>query len=171
MNLLGRLFRPNPDDRGAVRPLWQAVIGVARRPRWYRELGVADSVGGRFDMVSFILAMVMLRLEDEPACAPSTARLTELFIDDMDAQLRQSGVGDLVVGKHMGRLMSVLGGRLGALRIALKPGDDEALAEVVRRNLTLADESRAAALAGELRGFSRALAELEVGRILAGELP
>lgn len=170
MNLLQRLFRPAPDGRDAMRPLWHAVVGVARRPHWYRELGVADSLAGRFDMVSFVLALVMLRLEVESACAQSAARLTELFIDDMDAQLRESGIGDVVVGKHMGRLMSVLGGRLGALRMALAL-DGEALAEVIRRNMTLSDDGRALALADELRAFSRALAGREVAPILAGELP
>lgn len=171
MKLIERLFRSGADEREAVRPLWDAVVAVARRPRWYRELGVADTVPGRFDMVSFALSLVMLRLEVEPACATGTARLTELFVDDMDGQLRQSGIGDLVVGKHIGRLMSVLGGRLGALRVALLLADDQALVEVVRRNMTLTDESLAPALAGELRAFAQGLAERDVGRILAGELP
>ena len=170
MKLLQRLFRPATDEREAVRPLWQAVVAVARRPRWYRELGVADSIGGRFDMVSFALALVMLRIEVEPVCAPNAARLTELFVDDMDAQLRQSGVGDIVVGKHMGKLVSVLGGRIGALRVALAL-DDHALAEVVRRNMTLADESRADELATDLRAFWQALGGRDCRSILAGELP
>jgi cytochrome b pre-mRNA-processing protein 3 len=53
------------------------------------------------------------------------ALLTELFVEDMDGQLRESGVGDVVVGKHIGKLMAVLGGRLGALRAALAAGDAE----------------------------------------------
>lgn len=171
MNFLQRLLRPAPDEREAVRPLYNAIVAVARRPPWYASLGVADSVAGRFDMVSMVLGLVMLRLEDEPACAPGTARLTELFIDDMDGQLRQSGVGDLVVGKHIGRLLAVLGGRLGALRTALADADDAALSEVVGRNVTLADGSRASALAGALRAYAQALADVEVAAIQAGELP
>ncbi|KAK0350885.1 hypothetical protein LTR94_027207 [Friedmanniomyces endolithicus] len=37
----------------------------------------------------------------------------------MDAQVRQIGFGDLVVGKHVGRMMGMLGGRLGAYRDGL----------------------------------------------------
>ena len=33
----------------------------------------------------------------------------------MDASLRQIGIGDYVVGKHVGRMMGALGGRLAAL--------------------------------------------------------
>jgi cytochrome b pre-mRNA-processing protein 3 len=65
-----------------------------------------------------------------------SVRLTELFVTDMDGQLRESGVGDLVVGKHIGRLMSVLGGRLGAYRAALAGQED--LGAALERNLTLA---------------------------------
>lgn len=171
MKLLHRLFRARQDDRDGERPLWQAIVARARRPRWYAELGVADSVEGRFDMVSVILALVLQRTEVERTFAPRAARLTELFIADMDAQLRQSGVGDLVVGKHVGRLMGALGGRLGAFRLALTFSDDAALIEVIRRNMTMADESRTAALAAEFRAFAHALAGRDVDQLLAGDLP
>lgn len=171
MKLIDRLLGTGRDDRAALRPLWHAVVGAARRPRWFADLGVADDVAGRFDMVSVILALVMLRLENEQALRGQVARLTELFVDDMDGQLRQAGIGDLVVGKHMGKLVSVLGGRLGALRAALALGDDEALAEVVRRNMTMTDEGRAASLAQELRAFSHGLEALGAERVVAGELP
>ena len=36
----------------------------------------------------------------------------------MDGQLRQSGVGDLAMAKRMGKLMSVLAGRMEALEQA-----------------------------------------------------
>jgi len=47
--------------------------------------------------------------------------------------LRQIGVGDLVVGKHMGKMVSALGGRLGAYRDAL--GNDAALRAALLRNM------------------------------------
>ena len=42
MNLLRRLFAPQPDPRDALRPLWQVVVAEARRPEWYRA-GAADT--------------------------------------------------------------------------------------------------------------------------------
>ena len=167
MRLLDRLFRPAHDDRAAVRPLWRATIAEARDPRWYRELGAADSVGGRFDIVTLVLALVLLRLEREPGTGDASVKLTELFIEDMDAQLRQSGVGDLMVGKHVGKLMAVLGGRMGALREALGQGE-AALEEVVVRNATMLEGARFAPLAAALRALEARLAALPGDRLLEG---
>ncbi|HWI85449.1 MAG TPA: ubiquinol-cytochrome C chaperone family protein [Sphingomonas sp.] len=126
-----RLF--GRSERDALAPLYQAVVAEARRPTWYRDGGVPDTLDGRFDMVAATLSLVLLRLEaeGEMARAPS-AHLTELFVEDMDGQLRERGVGDIVVGKHIGRMMGALGGRLGALREAFAGGD---LDGVIERNI------------------------------------
>ena len=169
MSLLDRLFRPGPDPREALRALWHATVTAARDPLWYRELGVADSVEGRFDMITLTLALVLLRLEREPGRSDTAARLTELFVEDMDAQLRQSGVGDLVVGKHIGKLMATLGGRIGALREALSRGE-AAVAEVVERNVALRDGSDPVALAAALTKLHASWARLSLEALLSGRL-
>lgn len=94
-----------------------------------------DTPTGRFDMLASVVAMLLLRLEAELDRAGEAALLTELFIDDMDGQLRQWGAGDLGVGKQVGRLVSTLGGRVGALRAALAEQDRTALIEFARRNI------------------------------------
>jgi cytochrome b pre-mRNA-processing protein 3 len=138
VSLLKRLFGKPVDDRAVVQPLWRRVIEVARQPRWYADYGIADTMPGRFDAVTLVLALVLLRMEREPDLMAPAARLTELFVADMDGQMRQSGVGDLVVGKHIGKQMQVLGGRLGALRDAL-PNGEQAVAAVIERNVTLVE--------------------------------
>jgi cytochrome b pre-mRNA-processing protein 3 len=170
MNLLSRLFaRPaNPRDR--LKPLWHALVARSRQPRWYAELGVADTVPGRFDMVSTMTALALLRLERDPALAQDAALLIELFIEDMDGQLRESGIGDVVVGKHVGRLMSVLGGRLGAYRDAFVAANDAALTEAVRRNVTLTEGTDPAALAAALHAEHARFAALDAGAFLAGHI-
>ena len=167
MKLLDRLFRPAP----AMPPrltLWHAIVSEARDKRWYRDFGVTDSVEGRFDMITLVLAVVLLRIEREGDGASSVA-LTELFIEDMDSQLRQSGVGDLMVGKHVGKLMATLGGRIGALREALPVGG-AALAEAVERNATLIEGTDAAPLAEELLRFHVAIERVPLEALLAGSL-
>jgi cytochrome b pre-mRNA-processing protein 3 len=166
MNLLPRLFRSTPDPREALRPLWHRVVEVSREREWYADCGVADTVPGRFDMITAVLALVLLRLERDGDCAPQAALLAELFVEDMDGQLRESGVGDIVVGKHIGKLMASLGGRLGAYREALAEEGDAALEQAVRRNVTLADEGRAAALAVRLRALAGELAALSPADVL-----
>lgn len=121
-------------ERDALLPLYRSIVAAARRPVWYRLGGVPDTIDGRFDMVAAILSLVLLRLEEEgdPGRAPS-AHLTELFVEDMDGQLRERGIGDVVVGKHVGKMMGALGGRLGAFREAL--GSDGDLDGAIARNI------------------------------------
>ncbi|GIX19488.1 ubiquinol-cytochrome C chaperone family protein [Erythrobacter cryptus] len=151
MSFLSRLLGTAPDPRENLRPLWHRVIELARDPAYYSDCGVADSVAGRFDMITAVLSVVMVRIEAADLRAES-ALLAELFVEDMDAQLRQFGVNDVVMGKRIGRLMSVLGGRLGAYRGALNAGDRARLTAAVARNVTFAedaDEARGAALVAE----------------------
>ena len=169
MSLLARLFSSQPDPREALRPLWHRVVELSREPALYRDDGVADSVAGRFDMITAVLGVVLLRLERD-GLADETALLTELFVADMDAQLRETGVGDVVVGKHMGKLMSALGGRLGALREALASGDEAVLEAALARNVTMTGEAGTAALARRLRAFADKLAAVDAGEVLAGRI-
>ena len=137
MSFLNRLFgSPKPDPREAQRPLYQQIVAQARQQHWYIDGGVPDSVNGRFEMVSAILSLVLIRLEGERAQAQAMAFLSEIFIADMDAQLREFGVGDMIVGKRVGKLLGAFGGRLGAYRDALADGAaDTILDEALRRNL------------------------------------
>lgn len=170
MSFFSRLLRPKGDDRAPYRPLWHRTVELARDPRWYAQGGIADSVPGRFDAITLTLCAVLLRMESESDLVEPSVRLTELFVEDMDGQLRESGVGDLVVGKHMGKLMSVLGGRLGALREALAAPDDALLTEAVARNVTLAEEADPARAAALLREFASSLADTSAADVLAGRI-
>ena len=149
-----------------MRPLWHRIVAIAREPRWYAELGVADTVAGRFDAVTLVFSLVLLRMEREESLIEPSVRLTELFVEDMDGQLRQNGIGDLVVGKHIGRLMSVLGGRLGALREALPQGEP-ALAPVIARNVTLIEGADPAKVAREAAALAKRFDGLAADDLLA----
>src|SRR3546814_16348835 len=69
-------------------------------------------------MISLVLALVLHRIDDDPEQGLAGVQLTELFVNDMEGQMRQIGFVDMVVGKQVGRMMSALGGRLGAYRAA-----------------------------------------------------
>ena len=170
MSFFAKLFARREDDRAPVRPLWHRIVEISREPQWYAEARVADTVPGRFDAITLVVALVLLRMETEPHLLESTVHLTELFVDDMDGQLRESGVGDVVVGKHVGRLMGVLGGRIGAYREALAQPDDEALVEAVRRNVTLTEGGDPALVAARARELAGTLADLPADRLLAGDI-
>lgn len=150
--------------------LYAAVVNEARSPHWYVEGAVADSVDGRFDMVVAVLAQALIRLEQLGA-AQDAAWLTELFINDMDGQLRQQGIGDVVVGKHVGKMMSALGGRLTAYREALTGG--ASLAEALTRNLYRGATPPAPALAhaeSALQALWARVGALSLVDLVAGRL-
>jgi cytochrome b pre-mRNA-processing protein 3 len=169
MRMLQRLFgRP---DRGTAPRLYAGVVERGRAPHWYVDGAVPDTVDGRFDMIAALLCVVLLRLEAAPAGIPTSTAVAECFIDDMDGQLREIGIGDIIVGKHVGRMMGMLGGRLGAYRSGLAEGD---LAPALLRNLYRGVAPAPAALThveARLRAFCDALAAMPLDRVIAGDLP
>ena len=169
MTFLTRILGLAADPREKLRPLWHKVVELSREPQWYARGGVADTVPGRFDMIAAILALVLLRMERDPATARVSHHLTELFVDDMDGQLRELGVGDLMVGKHIGRLVSALGGRLGAFR-ELAEGNSESLARVAERNVTLVEGANPVLLAAMLDDLHLTLVDTSADDLLAGRI-
>lgn len=165
---VSRLFGRTADE---ALPLYQAIVAQARAPHWYVEGAVPDTVDGRFDMIAAVMAFVLLRLESEPEQAAISAQLAERFVDDMDSQLRQLGVGDVSVGKHIGQMMAMLGGRLGAYRDALAAGD---LPPALERNLYRGTTPTAAAVrhvADRLMIFRESLSAMPAAAIGEGALP
>lgn len=172
MSLLQRIFGERK-ERAALDPLYRAIVAAGRDPFWYVEGRVPDTLDGRFDMVAAITAIVLLRLEAEgPAAQSGAVLLTEIFVDDMDGTLRQIGIGDYVVSKHVGRMMGALGGRLGAFRAANESGSG--YAEAVRRNIfheAPPSEDAVATVSVRLARFAAALGETGRDDLLAGRLP
>lgn len=158
--------------RGALLPLYQAAVAEAREPYWYLDGAVPDTLDGRFDMVGAIVTLVLIRLDaaGEPGKHPSVM-LTEIFIDDMDGQLREIGIGDIVVGKHIGRMLSALGGRLEAYGAALR-GDGD-LGDALIRNIYRGEAPQAPALAAvatRLQALFADLSDQSLAAVLAGQL-
>ncbi len=167
MGWFGRLLG-KADEAGL--PLYDAVVAQGRSPHWYVEGQVPDTVDGRFDTIAAVLSVVLIRLEREPAAAQLGVSVTERFVDDMDSQLRQIGIGDITVGKHIGKMISALGGRLGAYRQGLAEGD---LAPALVRNLYRGTAPAPEALAhveGALRALHAELASVPLSRLEEGAL-
>lgn len=173
MSFLKRLLNPAAGPKSPpLLPLWQAIVDQARDPAWYLDHGVADTIDGRFDMVALITALVMLRMESLDLRA-ETAALTECFVADMDGSLRDIGIGDLVIGKHVSRMAGALGGRLGAYRTALaSPDPATPLAEALARNVFRGDDAHghAPAMAEAVLALNARIAAVATADLLAGRL-
>ena len=172
MSFFDRLFGRR-DANEAVRPLYNAVIARGRETHWYVDGGVPDTIDGRFDMLAALMAILLIRLEAEPdeETRLQSVLLTELFVEDMDESLHQIGVGDYVVGKHIGKMMSALGGRLGAFRQAAQDRDFSA---PVRRNIfhdAAPSDAVVDAVAARLERFDAALLAMPAAEFARGKLP
>ena len=170
MKSLLRLFRSEPN---VAEPLYAQVLAKARSPHWYVEGGVPDTMEGRFSVLATLLALTDLRLEagEEEARRVSVA-MAECFVQDMDSQLRQDGVGDPVMGKRVGSLVGALGGRVGAWRRAV--AGEESWEAVASRSLYREKVPSEAALAhslGELKLYWQALQGRSDEALIGGILP
>ena len=105
-------------SRGAA--LFSALIAEARHEDWFVEAGVADTLDGRFAVLSTVTALATVRLERGGSDARDEAvAVAERFIEAMDSEHRQMGIGDPTLGKTVRKLVSALGRRVELWRNAV----------------------------------------------------
>ena len=115
--------------------LYGAIVAQARRPVFYREYGVPDTVNGRFDMIVLHLCLFLDRVESDAGERAVGQQVFDLFCAEMDGHLRETGVGDLTVPKRMKEVGESFYGRRQAYRAALADPDPGALAAALGRNV------------------------------------
>lgn len=150
MRSIMAMLRPKGADAA---PLYEALVAEARRPGWYLDGGVPDTVDGRFAVLSSLVAIAILRLESGgEAAIRSSVALTEAFIADMDAQVREEGFGDAGIGKQVRSMVGSLASRVDRWRqvIAAEAGWESAVAASIHRGQP-ASESAATYAAEQMR--------------------
>ena len=92
--------------------LYGAVVAQARQVVFYRDLGVPDTVDGRFELIVLHMVLLLRRLnrEGDDGAALRQA-LFDVLLDDMDRSLREMGVGDLGVGRRVKAMGKAFYGR------------------------------------------------------------
>ena len=138
----------NQSRQADAEALYAVVVAEMRRPAWYRDGGVPDTLDGRFAVLASLLALADIRLERGADEARSFApRLAEVFIADMDAQMRQAGLGDPGLGKQVRRMVGAFASRVDRWRRAVE--ENEPWDEVARSTLYAdAEPPESAAKAG-----------------------
>jgi cytochrome b pre-mRNA-processing protein 3 len=123
-------------SRRAAGQLYAKAVDAARAPVFYRDLGVPDTIEGRYEMIVLHVVLLLRRLR---ADRPRQARLAQAVVDymaaDFDRSMRELGIGDLSVGRFMKRLGEGLYGRAAAYDKALDDSDEPALRVVLTRNI------------------------------------
>jgi cytochrome b pre-mRNA-processing protein 3 len=120
--------------RGTIGAIYGMIVTQAREPLFYRDLGVPDTVNGRFDLLVLHLWMVLRRLRPVEGGTALCQALFDRFCDDMDGNLREMGVGDLTVPKRMQAFGEAFYGRVAAYDLALAAGT-EPLTQALSRNI------------------------------------
>jgi cytochrome b pre-mRNA-processing protein 3 len=105
--------------------LFDAVTAAARQPHWYIAGEVPDTLDGRFAVLATAAALVINRLEQFGDDGDSlVVALTERFIEVMEAEHRELGLGDPSLGKTVRKLVSSLARRTELWRSTIA-GDRE----------------------------------------------
>jgi cytochrome b pre-mRNA-processing protein 3 len=161
--------RKRRHERDAAERLYCAVVEASRRPALYADLGVPDTLEGRFESLIVHLYAVIDRLRTGADADGEFARLlAEAFVSDMDATLREMGVGDLSVPRKVKEMFGAFAGRITAYSAAR--GDAAALAAALERNVYggAAAPGAAMSLALYLEAARAGLREVGVDELKAG---
>lgn len=156
-------------QRGAA--AFNAASDLARRPDWYRNGGIPDSIDGRFAVLATVIALVLVRLEQcgDDGQTVSVA-LTERFIGVMEAEHRELGLGDPALGRTVRRLVGSLARRNALWRNAVdgRLAWDAAIADSLRFDPSHGNVSHCAA---EMKAIWQAVANMSAADIEEGSLP
>ena len=176
--MIFQLFHRTREDP-SIASLYGTIVAQARAPAFYQSFGVPDTVNGRLEMVLLHVVLLLQRLAVEPAAGPLGQAVFDLFCQDMDANLREMGVGDLAVPRTMRRIGEAFYGRQAAYRAALDSNDPRALVEVLARNVLdgrqgtdqgQGTDQVAERLAGYVRSARHALAAQDIAELRRGRL-
>jgi cytochrome b pre-mRNA-processing protein 3 len=116
--------------------VYRAIVAQSRRPEFYADWMVPDTVTGRFDMISLHLALLFRRLRSgDPKVRDFSQAVFDLFFKDMDRSLREMGAGDLAVPKKVQKMGGIFYGLLDAIADALDRGNIDDLTAVLVRNV------------------------------------
>jgi cytochrome b pre-mRNA-processing protein 3 len=168
--VLGRLFT-RPDVSRVAGELYRKAVVQARNSAFYAEMGVPDTVDGRFDMIALHVFLILRSLKSGAGAEVAQALFDAMFAD-MDRALREMGSGDLGVGRRVKAMARAFYGRLAAYDDALG-GADGVLAAAIGRNLYRGADPgpvRLEAICGYVRREAAALDARPIEHLLAGRI-
>jgi cytochrome b pre-mRNA-processing protein 3 len=152
--------------------LYTQAVRAAREPYFYADLGVPDTLDGRFDLVGLYACLVIRRLRELPPQGPRVAQAVfDAMFSDMDINLREMGVSDMAIAKRVRAMWEAFHGRAVAYEAPLASHDHAALAEALARNIWRGgDAPGAPAIARIAIAQLRALELIPAADLFAGRI-
>jgi cytochrome b pre-mRNA-processing protein 3 len=167
------LLRRNPLREAATRA-YGAVVEHARRPVFFTDFDVPDTIDGRFELICLHAFLYLHRLKTE---GDPGASLGQFFFDlmfaDFDRSLRELGTGDLSVGREVKQMAAAFYGRIHAYERGLDDAGEADIQAALRRNLygtAAPSDADLAAMAAYLRAEAARLARQDAPALLAGNV-
>ena len=174
-------FRRNSQAR-TIQVLYGAIVAQARSAAFYTDYRVPDTVEGRFDLIVLHLVLLLRRLDRRAEASRDFGQkllgqkllgqeLFDAFCRDLDANLREMGVGDLAVPKRMQAFAEAFYGRQAAYLAALDAADQRVFEKALARNIFPAgNDAGAAQLARYARAAVTGLDAQDDGALMRGEI-
>jgi cytochrome b pre-mRNA-processing protein 3 len=174
-------FRRNSQAR-TIHALYGAIVAQARSVTFYADYRVPDTVEGRFDLIVLHLVLLLNRLGRSAEAWRGFGQkllgqkllgqeLFDAFCRDLDANLREMGVGDLAVPKRMQAFAEAFYGRQAAYLAALEAADQRVFEKALARNIFPAGyDAGAAQLARYARAAVTGLDAQDDGALIRGEV-
>lgn len=148
------LLKPN-SVRTKARAIVEAAAHAARNPALFGDGRTPDTFDGRFQVATLMGVLAMRRIRRDETAGKLGQEFADILFRSFDEGLREAGVGDLSVAKHMKKLAGAFYGRLAAYDPLLAAGDAPALAAALSRNVW---DAQAAPFAPELAAHVLGLA-------------
>lgn len=127
------LFKRDTLSSQVAESLYDKVVRQARLVLFYEKYGVPDSVDGRFEMMCLHLFLIVDVLSQHPFFKDVSQHLFDVAMADFDDCLREMGVGDLSVGRHIKHMAEAFFGRAKSYRQALDK--QQSFFDVLNRNV------------------------------------
>lgn len=172
--MFSKFFKPRASEQ-AGKALYAAAVTQSRQPVFYRDLGVTDDMGGRFELLALHVMLILERFKGQGEAASETGQaLFDTFVSALDNVLREQGVGDLAVARQMKKLGQHVYGRIQAYETAFSADDGEKALSGTLVRIVYAeqapDTARLERLTTYVQQSRKALAEQSLQDLLAGQV-
>lgn len=123
--MFGSLFQKKDgaqkSGRGLAKELYACALNNTREQVFYTKYGVPDTFDGRFDLLLVHLFIILHYTVGKGEYEELSQALFDVTFKDMDQTLREMGIGDMGIPKHMKRMMKAFNGRMHSYQAAIAP--------------------------------------------------
>lgn len=160
-------------DANAAHDLYVATIEAARDPWLFNDCDVPDTPEGRFEALTLMAFIVLNRLKDMDGGESIAQAYFDIMFEDIEANLREMGVGEATLAKRMKKLAGSFYGRVKTYDEAITSDDQTQWPLTIKRYLfdqvSVTDQT-IEAVAQYSRGIAENIAGQDPKALLSGKI-